>query len=110
MQPHAAALKARLDAPGLHDILGCGDGIGARLVAEAGLRIGFVSGATVAALRLARPDMDLLSLPEMLDAVDICTNAAPQVLWMADGDTGYGNELNVQRTVLACAKAGAAAV
>ncbi|HTJ59310.1 MAG TPA: isocitrate lyase/PEP mutase family protein [Devosiaceae bacterium] len=110
MQAHAAALKTLLETPKLHHVAGCADGMGARLVAEAGLEIGFISGATVAALRLARPDMDLLSLPEMLDAIDMCTNAAPKVLWIADGDTGFGNEINVQRTVAACAKAGAAAV
>ena len=42
-------------------------------------------------MRLAMPDMDLLSLPEMRDAVETIIAAAPNVLWLADGDTGYGN-------------------
>lgn len=37
-------------------------------------------------------------------------NAAPEVLWLADGDTGYGNAISVQRTVREYARAGAAAV
>ena len=110
MHPHAAALKALLGTPGVHAMPGCADGMGARLIAEAGFKLGFVSGASASALRLAQPDMDLLSLPEMRDAVDMCTAAAPDVLWLADGDTGFGNALNVQRTVRACAQAGAAAV
>jgi 2-methylisocitrate lyase-like PEP mutase family enzyme len=84
--------------------------MGARLIAEAGFRTGFVSGSSVAAMRLAMPDMDLLSFAEMADAVETCIAAAPDVLWLADGDTGYGNALAVQKTVRAYARRGAAAV
>jgi 2-methylisocitrate lyase-like PEP mutase family enzyme len=56
------------------------------------------------------PDMDLLSLDEMADAVEISIAAAPDVLWLADGDTGHGNALSVQQTVRAYARRGAAAV
>ena len=110
MLPQAAALKALLDEPRLQVMPGCGDGMGARLIAEAGFRIGFVSGSSVSAMRLAMPDMDLLSLAEMADAVETCIAAAPDVLWLADGDTGYGNALAVQRTIRAYARRGAAAV
>ena len=110
MLPQAAALKALLDQPGLQVMPGCGDGMGARLIAEAGFRIGFVSGSSVSAMRLAMPDMDLLSFAEMADAVEACIAAAPDVLWLADGDTGYGNALAVQRTIRAYARRGAAAV
>jgi 2-methylisocitrate lyase-like PEP mutase family enzyme len=110
MLPQAAALKLLLDQPGLHVMPGCGDGMGARLIAEAGFRIGFVSGSSVSAMRLAMPDMDLLSFAEMADAVETCIAAAPDVLWLADGDTGYGNALAVQRTIRAYARRGAAAV
>jgi 2-methylisocitrate lyase-like PEP mutase family enzyme len=107
MLPQAAALKLLLDQPGLHVMPGCGDGMGARLIAEAGFRIGFVSGSSVSAMRLAMPDMDLLSFAEMADAVETCIAAAPDVLWLADGDTGYGNALAVQRTIRAYARRGA---
>lgn len=110
MRPQAAAMKALLDAPGLQILPGCGDGLGAHLIAEAGFRIGFVSGSSIAATRLAMPDMDLLSFPEMADAVESIIAAAPDVLWLADGDTGYGNALAVQKTVRAYARRGAAAV
>jgi 2-methylisocitrate lyase-like PEP mutase family enzyme len=110
MLPHAAAMKALLDEPGLHIMPGCGDGMSARLIEEAGFRIGFVSGSSIAAMRLAMPDMDLLTFPEMADAVETCITAAPKVLWLADGDTGYGNALAVQKTIRAYARRGAAAV
>ena len=110
MRPQAAALKALLDEPRLQVMPGCGDGMGARLIAEAGFRTGFVSGSSVSAMRLAMPDMDLLSLGEMADAVETCIAVAPDVLWLADGDTGHGNALAVQKTIRAYARRGAAAV
>ena len=110
MRSQAAALKALLDEPRLQGMPGCGDGMGARLIEEAGFRTGFVSGSSVSAMRLAMPDMDLVSFNEMADAVESCIAAAPNVLWLADGDTGHGNALAVQKVVRAYARRGAAAV
>src|SRR5436190_10067619 len=110
MHPQAAALKELLDKPELQVMPGCGDAMGARLIEEAGFRIGFISGSSISAMRLAMPDMDLLTFPEMVDAVETVIAAAPGVLWLADGDTGYGNALAVQKTVRAYARRGAAAV
>src|SRR5580698_6177718 len=104
MRPHAAGLKALLSEPALQIMPGCGDGLGARLIAEAGFKVGFASGSSISATRLALPDMDLLAFPEMRDAVETIVAAAPEVLWLADGDTGYGNAIS------AYARAGAAAV
>ena len=110
MRPQAEAMKALLEKPDMQIVPGCGDGMGARLLQEAGFKIGFASGSSIHAMRLAMPDMDLLSFPEMRDAVETMVNAAPGVLWLADGDTGYGNAIAVQRTVREYARAGAAAV
>src|SRR2546423_2508213 len=99
MRPQAAAMKALLDQPGLQIMPGCGDGMGARLIEEAGFRTGFISGSSISAMRLAMPDMDLLTFPEMADAIESIIAAAPNVLWLADGDTGYGNALAVQKTI-----------
>ncbi|HVC51337.1 MAG TPA: isocitrate lyase/PEP mutase family protein [Stellaceae bacterium] len=110
MRPQAAALKALLDEPRLQVMPGCGDGMGARLIAEAGFRTGFVSGSSISAMRLAMPDMDLVGFAEMADTVETCITAAPDVLWLADGDTGHGNALSVQKTIRAYARRGAAAV
>ena len=110
MRPNAAAMKALLNQPEMQIVPGCGDGMSARLVQEAGFKIAFASGSSIHAMRLAMPDMDLLSFPEMRDAVTAMVEAAPGVLWLADGDTGYGNALAVQRTIREYARAGASAV
>jgi len=110
MRPQAAAMKALLNEPALQVMPGCGDGMGARLVEEAGFKLGFASGSSISAMRLAMPDMDLLTFPEMRDTVETIVAAAPKVLWLADGDTGYGNAISVQKTIAAYARAGAAAV
>jgi 2-methylisocitrate lyase-like PEP mutase family enzyme len=110
MQPHAAALKSLLDQPGLQVMPGCGDGLGAHLIQEAGFKTGFVSGSSISAMRLAMPDMDMVGFAEMADTVESCIAAAPGVLWLADGDTGHGNALSVQKTIRAYARRGAAAV
>jgi 2-methylisocitrate lyase-like PEP mutase family enzyme len=110
MRPQAAAMKTLLDQPNLVIMPGCGDGMGARLVEEAGFRTAFISGSSISAMRLAMPDMDLVSFAEMADAVETCIAAAPKVLWLADGDTGYGNAFAVQKVIRAYARRGAAAV
>jgi 2-methylisocitrate lyase-like PEP mutase family enzyme len=64
----------------------------------------------VAASRLGGPDLDLVSFGEMFDSFNMVHGAAPDLLVLADGDHGYGNAMNVQRTVRAYGRAGAAAV
>ena len=110
MLSQAAAMKALLDQPKLQIMPGCGDGMGARLIEEAGFATAFASGSSICAMRLAMPDMDLLTFPEMAEAIESIIAAAPNVLWLADGDTGYGNALAVQKTIRAYARRGAAAV
>src|ERR1700751_2729714 len=89
---------------------GCFDAISAKLVADAGFKVTFMSGFAVSAARLGLPDTGLISFAEMLDTLRNCCNAARDVPLIGDGDTGYGNPLNVQRTVPEYARAGAAAV
>ena len=105
-----AVARALLDGPRLQIMPGCGDGMGAHLIEEAGFRTGFISGSSISAMRLAMPDMDLVSFGEMADAVETCIAAAPNVLWLADGDTGHGNALAVQKVIRTYARRGAAAV
>ncbi len=110
MRPQALAMQALLAQPEMQLMPGVGDGMGARLVAEAGFKVGFASGSSISAMKLAMPDMDLLPFNEVRDAVANVVNAAPSVLWLGDGDTGYGNEFAVQRTVREYARMGCAAV
>jgi len=106
----ADRLRALLAQPGLHVMPGCFDALSSRLIATAGYPIGFMSGFSVSAARLGEPDTGLISFGEMLDSLRSVTAAAPEVAILADGDTGYGNALNVQRTVREYARAGAACV
>lgn len=106
----AQRLRELLARPLCLPIPGCFDALSARLIAAAGFEAGFVSGFAVSAARLGMPDTGLISFAEMLDTVRACCNAAPQIPIIGDGDTGYGNALNAQRTVVEYARAGAAAV
>jgi 2-methylisocitrate lyase-like PEP mutase family enzyme len=86
------------------------DGLSAKLAASAGFETAFLSGSCVAASRLGGPDRDLLSFAEMYDSFIMVRGSAPRTLVLADGDHGYGNAMNVQRTVRAYGRAGAAAI
>ncbi len=103
-------LRDLLAEPGVHIMPGCYDGLSAKLVADAGFKVTFMSGFAVSAARLGLPDTGLISFSEMLDTVRNCSSAAVKIPLIGDGDTGYGNALNVQRTVTEYARAGAAAV
>ena len=103
-------LRALLAKPGLIVMPAVWDGLTAKLAAEAGFETAFLSGSCVAASRLGGPDLDLISFAEMLDSLNMVRGAAPGTLVLADGDHGYGNAMNVQRTVRAYGRAGAAAV
>lgn len=102
--------RALLAAPEFVVMPAVWDGLTAKLTFEAGFKTAFLSGSCVAASRLGGPDLDLIAFPEMLDAFNQVRGAAPDLLVLGDGDHGYGNALNVQRTVCAYGRAGAAAV
>ncbi len=88
---------------------GCHDAISARLIEEAGFELTFMSGFAVSAARIGEPDTGLISYGEMLDqGRNIC--AATRLPVIGDGDTGYGNMLNVRRTVQGYAQAGFAGI
>lgn len=103
-------LRALLAAPGFVTMPAVWDGLTARMTAAAGFATAFLSGSCVAASRLGGPDLDLVSFGEMFDSFTMVRRAAPELLILADGDHGYGNAMNVQRTVRAYGQAGAAAI
>ena len=103
-------LRALLAEPGFIVMPAVWDGLTAKLSAAAGFKTSFLSGSCVAASRLGGPDLDLISVGEMFDSFTQVHNAAPDTLVLADGDHGYGNAMNVQRTVRAYGRAGAAAI
>ena len=83
----------------------CFDALSARLIERAGFELSFMSGFAVSAARLGAPDTGLISYGEMLDqGRNICSAVSIPVI--GDADTGYGNAMNVKRTVKGYAAAG----
>jgi len=105
-----ARLRALLAEPDFVVMPAVWDGLSAKLTSKAGFKTAFLSGSCVAASRLGGPDLDLVSFAEMFDSFNMVHGAAPDLLVLADADHGYGNAMNVQRTVRAYGRAGAAAV
>jgi 2-methylisocitrate lyase-like PEP mutase family enzyme len=102
-------LRELLAEPEILVMPGCYDAMSALLVERAGFKTTFMGGFAVAASRIGMPDTGLISYAEMLDqGNNICSAVSIPVI--GDGDTGYGNALNVQRTVRGYARAGFACV
>jgi len=88
---------------------GCYDALGARLVEEAGFGALYLTGFGSAASRLGRPDVGLMTLPEMVDNARRIAQAV-DIPVIADADTGYGNPINVIRSVHEYEAAGVSAI
>jgi 2,3-dimethylmalate lyase len=102
-------LRLLLDSGRAVPIVGAYDALTARLVERAGFPAVYVGGYALSATQLGLPDVGLLTMTEMLDAVRrIC--AATDIPVIADGDTGYGNHVNTDRLVRELERAGAAGV
>jgi 2-methylisocitrate lyase-like PEP mutase family enzyme len=107
MTENALSLRLRrppiLIAPGIYDAL-------TALIAErAGFEALYVSGAGIAYSRLGRPDIGLVGMSEIVQTVALIRDRVGSPL-IVDADTGYGNALNVQRTVRLLERAGANAI
>lgn len=87
----------------------CFDALSAKLIEQAGFDLTFLSGFGASASRLGAPDTGLMSYGEVLDQARNAMQAI-SIPMIADGDTGYGNPMNVHRTVQGFAQAGCAAV
>lgn len=101
-------LRERLRASGLLVAPGAYDGLGARLVEQAGFEAVYMTGAGTSTAR-GYPDFGLLTLTEMVENAGTMARAAGIPL-IADADTGYGNELNTIRTVREYEARGVAAI
>ena len=103
-------LKSRLNddgppvlAPGVYDAFS------ALMVERAGFEAAYLSGASIAYTQLGRPDLGLMSAKEVADTVARIAERVDLPL-IVDADTGFGNALNVIRTVKTFERAGAAAI
>jgi 2-methylisocitrate lyase-like PEP mutase family enzyme len=88
---------------------GCYDALGARLIEAAGFPALYMTGFGTTAGRLGRPDVGLLTMAEMVDNARRLVDAV-EIPVIADADTGYGNPINVIRTVREYEAAGVAAI
>ncbi|WP_415285100.1 isocitrate lyase/PEP mutase family protein [Candidatus Pelagibacter sp. Uisw_130] len=108
-KPKADKLKNLLDQKGIVVMPGCYDALSAKLIEREELNVGFMSGFAVSSTRLGMPDTGLISFSEMAEQVrNICNVTSIPIIF--DGDTGYGNVVNIYRTVRGFADAGAAAI
>src|SRR5262245_38127530 len=104
-----ADLRARLATGKPLVMPGVFDALSARLAARAGFEAMFISGYGVSATYLGEPDFGVVTQTEIVGAAQrVCRTVACPVL--VDVDTGYGNALNVLRTVDEVTRAGAAGI
>ena len=90
-------------------IPGAPNALGARIIEEAGFPVVYMTGAGVANSYLGSPDMGLISVSEMAAHVAAFRDAV-SIPIIADGDTGFGNALNLVRTIKLYERAGASAI
>src|SRR5438874_4145088 len=93
-----------LVAPGPYDALS------ARLIAQTGFQVVYMTGFGTAASVLGQPDVGLLTMSEMVSCAAALAAVVGDRPLIADADTGYGNPINVRRTVREYERAGVAAI
>jgi 2-methylisocitrate lyase-like PEP mutase family enzyme len=103
------ALSARLSRPPILIAPGVYDALTALIAERAGFEALYLSGAGIAYSRLGRPDIGLVGMSEVVQTVTLIRDRVGAPL-IVDADTGYGNALNVQRTVRLLERAGANAI
>lgn len=103
-----STLRERLARPGIVIAPGAYDAIGARLIEQAGFEAVYMTGAGTSMAR-GFPDFGLLDMGEMVGNAATMARSVGVPL-IADADTGYGNELNVTRTVREYESRGVAAI
>ena len=87
----------------------CFDTLSAKLIEQANFDVTFMSGFAASASRIGSPDLGLMTFSEVFDQANNICNAI-NIPMIVDGDTGYGNAMNVRRTLKECAKAGCAGI
>lgn len=103
-------LRELLAGPDLLVAPGAYDALSARLIAQTGFSVVYMTGFGTAASLLGQPDVGLLTMSEMLSHATALATASGDVPLIADADTGYGNPINVRRTIREYERAGVAAL
>lgn len=102
-------LRSRLNRKPIVVAPGIYDAFSALVASQAGFETLYVSGAAIAYTRLGRPDIGLVSMTEVVDTLALIRERVGSHL-IVDADTGYGNALNVVRTIREFERAGATAI
>jgi 2-methylisocitrate lyase-like PEP mutase family enzyme len=105
----STSLRTMLSQPPIVIAPGVYDPLTALIASRAGFGSLYVSGAAIAYTRLGRPDIGLVSMSEVVETVAMIGDRVEAHL-IVDADNGYGNALNVERTVRLFEKAGAHAI
>ncbi len=105
----AVNLRTRLTRKPIVIAPGIFDALTAHIAEQAGFSTLYVSGAAIAYTRLGRPDIGLVSMSEVADTIGTIRDRVSAHL-VVDADTGYGNALNVSRTIRLFERAGANAI
>jgi carboxyvinyl-carboxyphosphonate phosphorylmutase len=103
-------LRELLNGPELIVAPGAYDALSARLIAQAGFSVVYMTGFGTAASVLGEPDVGLLTMSEMVSRAAALAAVVGDVPLIADADTGYGNPINVGRTIREYERAGVASV
>ncbi len=109
MTTHARTLRGILEAGRTIWTAGAYDALSALLIDQAGFDAVFTTGFGISASHLGQPDVELYTMTENLAVVRNMVSAVKRPV-IADGDTGYGNVINVMRTVREFERAGVAGI
>ncbi len=102
-------LRAAIAAPEILVVPGCYDALSANLIERAGFAAAHFSGASIACTRFGRSDIGFVGMSEVTGAVSQIRERV-ELLLIIDGDTGFGNALNAQRTVRLFEHSGTSAI
>lgn len=105
----APTIRTLLSGPDILLAPGVYDGLSALLVERAGFDAAYISGGSIAYTRFGRPDIGLVAMDEVAQTISVIRERVSIPL-IVDADTGYGNALNVIRTVKLFARNGADAI
>src|SRR3989454_6708791 len=101
-------LRELLAGPDMLVVPGAYDALSARLIAKAGFPAVYMTGFGTAASVLGQPDVGLLTMSEMVSRATTIASVVGDLPLIADADTGYGNPINVRRTIHEYERAGVA--
>ncbi|MDZ7832576.1 MAG: isocitrate lyase/PEP mutase family protein [Desulfobacterales bacterium] len=109
IEQRRACLRNLLDSGEVIVAPGAYDALTAKLIEQIGFQAAYVTGAGVAVTKLGVPDIGLVAMTEQLETAKNIVNST-QIPIICDIDTGYGNALNLMRTVREFERIGVSAV